>query len=174
MQDLAMSPAAPQPSSAMMPEPKKQLSRRTLSVIDMLVGLIFIVGVPMAFYSWPVNYNDVAIGVVFGLVILGVAYMNFRGSKSMKRSMVPYVLLLLGLISIFLFSYTFDTPWVATYHLYIFPIDFGGPSNMFYIPGSHGEYVVQDYLAETSTMGGIILLLSSLYDISLNRKIPKA
>ena len=169
-----MQSPAMQPSSTAMPEPKKEISRRTLAIIDMVVGLIFILGIPAAFYSYPFNYYDVAIGVVFGLIILGAAYWDFRGSKSMKRSAAPYLILLLGIISILLFSYTYDTPWVATLHLYIIPIDFGGSSNIFYIPASHGEYVVQDYLAETSTMGGVILLLSSLYDISLNRKLPKA
>lgn len=140
----------------------------------MLVGLLFVVGVPMAFYSWPINYNDVAVGIVFGFVILGAAFWSFRWSRSMKRSKVPYLLLLLGLISTLLFSNTFSTPWVATYHLYIIPIDLGGPGNAFYIPASHGEYVVQNYLAETSTMSGVILLLSSLYNISLNRRLPKA
>lgn len=151
----------------------RQIPRKALAIADMVVGLLFIIGVPLAFYSYPViNYNDIAVGMVFGFIILGAALWDWRGST--KRSMAPYLILILGLISIFLFSYTFSTPWIGTYHLYIFPIDLGSSStNMFYIPGSHGEYNVQNYLSEISTMGGLILLISSLYEISLVRKMPK-
>jgi hypothetical protein len=162
---------------------KNQLSRRTLSYIYMLMGLLFIVGTPLAFYSYPViNYNDIAVGVVFGLIILAVAYWDFRGSKSMTRSWAPYVIFVLGLVSIFLFSYTFSTPWIGTYHLYIFPIDLGNSTtNAFYVPSyvsgaaNPAEYNVQNYLSAISTMSGFILALGSLYDIfALDRKLPKA
>jgi hypothetical protein len=152
----------------------KKIPRKALAVADMFVGLLFIIGVPVAFYSYPVtNYNDIGVGVVFGIIILAAGFWDWRGST--KRSMAPYLILILGLISIFLFSYTFDTPWIGTYHLYIFPIDLGNAtSNMFYVPASHGEYNVQNYLSEISTMGGLILLISSLYEITLVRKMPKA
>lgn len=170
-----MPPSASEPA-------KNQLSRKTISYIYMLVGLLFIVGTPLAFYSYPVvNYNDIGVGVVMGLIILAVAYWDFRGSKSMTRSWAPYIILVLGIVAIFLFSYTFSTPWIGTYHLYIFPINLGNSTtNSFYVPAcvlahcADAEYHVQNYLAEISTMSGVILILASLYDITLVRKLPKA
>jgi len=153
---------------------QKQIPRKWLAYADIFVGLLFIIGVPAAFYSYSVvNYNDIAVGVVFGLIILLASIWDYIGAKNNRRSVAPYLILLLGIVSIFLFSYTYDTPWVGTYHLYIIPIDIGGSSNPFYIPASHGEYHVQNYLASTSTMGGLILLISSLYEITLVRKLPK-
>jgi hypothetical protein len=153
----------------------KQIPRKYLIVAYFFVGLLFIIGTPLAFYSYPViNYDDIAVGVIFGLIIILAALWDWRSAKSMKRNIAPYVILLLGLISIFLFSYTYDTPWIGTYHLYIFQIDGGGSSNAFYIPGSAGEYAVQNYLAEISTMGGLITVIAALYEIfGIVRKLPK-
>jgi hypothetical protein len=168
------------PSMGMGSQKTKQISRKWLVMFDMLVGLLFIVGTPLAFYSYPVvNYNDIGIGVIFGLIILAAAFWDWRGMS--KRNMAPYLILVLGIVSIFLFSYTFSTPWVGTYHLYIFPIDLGNSStNAYYIPGyvsgaaNPAEYNVQNYLSAISTMSGLILLISSLYEITLVRKMPKA
>ncbi|MDG6933361.1 MAG: hypothetical protein JRN68_01550 [Nitrososphaerota archaeon] len=170
---LAVSTGEPTATSANTTA-QKQIPRKWLAYADMFVGVLFIVGVPAAFYSYSViNYNDIAVGVVFGLIILLASVWDYMGAKNNRRSVAPYVILLLGIISIFLFSYTFDTPWVKTYHLYIVPIDFGGSSNPFYIPASHGEYHVQNYLSSISTMGGLILLISSIYEVTLVRKLPR-
>ncbi|HUK80581.1 MAG TPA: hypothetical protein VLU91_07970 [Nitrososphaerales archaeon] len=151
----------------------KQIPREPLAIADMFVGLLFIIGVPIAFYSYPVtNYNDIGVGVIFGLIILLAAFWDWRGSTA--RSMAPYLILIFGLISVFLFSYTIDTRWIGTYHLYIFSTNFGNSTtNMFYVPASHGEYNVQNYLSEISAVGGLILLISSLCEIALVRKMPK-
>jgi hypothetical protein len=157
----------------------KEIPRKYLVVAYFFVGVLFIIGVPLSFYSYPViNYDVIAIGVIFGLIILAAAFWDWMGLKSMKRNIAPYVILVLGLISIFLFSYTFSTPWVATYHLYIFPIDLDNTSAT-YIPSyvygaaNPAEYNVQNYVSAISTMGGIITVIASLYEITLVRKMPK-
>jgi hypothetical protein len=170
---LAVSTGQP-PAMSTRTNVQKQIPRKWLAYADMFVGVLFIVGVPVSFYSYPVvNYDDIAVGIVFGLIILLASIWDYMGAKDNRRSVAPYLVLLLGIVSIFLFSYTFDTPWVGTYHLYIIPIDIGGASNPFYIPASHGEYHVQNYLSSISTLGGLILFISSIYEVSLVRKLPK-
>ena len=166
-------------ASAGMGPKQKQIPRWALVAAYMFVGLLFIIGTPIAFYSYPVvNYDVIAIGIVFGLIIIGAAFWDWMGVKSMKRNIAPYVMLVLGIISVFLFSYTFSTPWVATYHLYIFPIDLSNTSATYipsYVAGAANpsEYNVQNYVSAISTMGGLITVISSLYEITLVRKMPK-
>jgi hypothetical protein len=157
----------------------KQIPRKYLVVAYIFVGLLFIIGIPLSFYSYPViNYDVIAIGVVFGLIVIAAAFWDWMGAKSMKRNVAPYVMLVLGIISVFLFSYTFSTPWVATYHLYIFPIDLSNTSATYipaYVAGAANpaEYNVQNYVSAISTMGGIITAITALYEISVVRKLPK-
>ena len=177
MENLASTtPASPAPTSSGTTT-QKEIPRKYLVVAYIFVGLLFMIGVPVSFYSYPVvNYNVIAIGEIFGLIIIGAALWDWMGAKDMKRNIAPYVLLALGVISIFLFSYTFDTPWIGTYHLYIFPIDIANSSTSVpsYVAGAANpaEYNVQNYLAEISTMGGLITLFASLYEITLVRKLP--
>jgi hypothetical protein len=153
---------------------QRQIPRKAIVALYIFVGLMLIIGVPISFYSYPViNYDVIGVAVAFGLIIILVALWDWMGAKSMKRSLAPYVILILSIVSILLFSHTFDTPWIGTYHLYIIPIDIGGASNMWLIPSSKGEYAVQNMVAAISEFGGIMMLLASLYEISIVRKLPK-
>jgi len=156
----------------------KQIPRKYLIYAYFFVGLLYIIGVPLAFYSYPViNYDVIAIAEIFGIIIILAAAWDWVGR--MKRNVAPYIIFVLGLISVFMFSYTFSTPWVATYHLYIFPIDLSNTSATYipsYVAGAANpsEYNVQNYVSEISTMGGLITVIASLYEIfGLVRKMPK-
>lgn len=153
---------------------QKPIPRKYVIAVYFFVGLVlFIIGIPLSFYSYPVvNYDVIAIGEIFGLIVLGAALWDWMGRA--KANVAPYLLLVLGVVSVFLFSYTYSTPWVATYHLYIFPVDLGNTSAT-YIPSAAGEYNVQNYVSAISTMGGLLMIFASLYEIFGHlRKMPHA
>lgn len=156
---------------------QREIPRKALVAMYFFVGLLFIIGIPLSFYSYPVvNYNVIAIGVIFGLIVLAGAFWDWRGAKAMKKSAAPYLMVVLGLVSIFLFSYTFSTPWVASYHLYIFPIDLSNSSSTYipsYVAGAANpsEYNVQNYVSAISTLGGFMMLLGSIYEVTRVRKM---
>jgi hypothetical protein len=140
----------------------------TLSVLVMLVGVIVLIiafmtrGSPSA----PYNYLDLTIMSLMGLLMIGVGYWDYRRNRVGTTSLTSvYILLILGIITFFLFSHVYGTPWLVAAHLYIFPISFKG--NPFY----WGPYFLRDqYSLTTYSMGFLVIILSLGEWVLIRRK----
>ncbi|MGP6239185.1 hypothetical protein ACNF40_02055 [Cuniculiplasma sp. SKW4] len=61
-----------------------------------------------------------------------------------------------------MYSHFYDTKWDETYHLYIVNITDSGAFHIAY-------YKARDLISEMSSLGGVVIVLGSLYEILYRR-----
>ena len=145
---------------------QKQLEPRHLSLLYLVMGVLLLLTAPAAMSSPKSQFNYLTLGAntIFALVLIGVASLDYRNNKAGGKIYSAYIMLVLGIITFLLYSHFYGTPWIENYHLYIFPIS--SSSSPFYV----NYYGARNQMSSMSYMSGLIIILGSLYEITLLRK----
>lgn len=150
---------------------------KAVSIVYIFVGVLLLISAPIAMSTPGSAYNGLVIGVnsVFAMLVIVGGFLDFNARKlstakqlsgTISRN-IMYVMLLFGILTTFLYSHFYGTPYIQNLHLYIIPISIS--SSPFHI----AYYAARDEISGTSYLGGIMIVLGSLYEIYILRKAAK-
>ncbi|MEM0074871.1 MAG: hypothetical protein QXV84_00840 [Conexivisphaerales archaeon] len=159
-------PAKDKDAAASQVKQTKVLPAHYISILNLAMGVLILISGPaiLAYTTkyYPTFNADVAlVNSVIALVIIGVAYADYRNTKSGGAK--PYyaiILFFLGIIMQLMYVSKYYSPPV--YALHIIPIQ--DKASPFYI----GDYHIRGYL-EGLSFTGILIAIASLYEIAVIR-----
>ncbi|MEM3261866.1 MAG: hypothetical protein QXW72_05755 [Conexivisphaerales archaeon] len=148
------------------------ISVRTLSIANIIIGILLLISVPIAmlesynYYPHTYNFLDVGISSIIALIIIVVAVIDYASLRKGKGHIIwPVILFIFSFILMFQYIDPYDVPALETYHLYIIPVFIS--HTPYYV-----SYHVYDMLFGISLGFGIFLFITSLWEIAQLRK-PK-
>ncbi|MHB1440285.1 MAG: hypothetical protein ACYCSO_08145 [Cuniculiplasma sp.] len=150
---------------------------KAISLVYIFVGILLLISAPIAMSTPGSAFNGLVIVVnsVFAIILIagGIIDFNVRKLSTAKQLSgtisrnIMYVMLLLGIVTTFLYSHFYGTPYIQNLHLYIIPISIS--SSPFHV----AYYAARGEISGTSYLGGIMVILGSLYEIYIIRKAAK-
>ena len=146
----------------------KWIDQKYVSMLYILTGFLLLIVAPYAMTMKSGIFNDdvLIVNTAFSLIVIAlglIEFLNVTGRTRILGSLFPVLMLILGVVTIFLYSHFYDTPWDQTYHLYIVNITSSGVFHIAY-------YKARDTISEMSSLGGVIIVLGALYEL-LYRKM---
>lgn len=137
-----------------------------IALINVIIGFLDLVLIPAAILpSYHYNFYVAGVNSVVAIIVIAIALVDYFNKKGSGKSLAyPAILFILSIVLLFLYPQTYDTPYIGTYHLYILPTVYKG--NPYYL----SPYTVQNYVWSLSFAFGMMLFVTSLYEIYLVRK----
>ncbi|MGC8600821.1 MAG: hypothetical protein ACP5LS_00050 [Thermoprotei archaeon] len=141
-------------------------SPKGMAALSFAIGLLDLILIPIALtFGKQYNYNVAVVNSVVAVIVIIIAFVDYLGKKKgSKGTALPAILFVFSLILIFMYPQTYDTPYIGTYHLYIIPTVYKG--NPYYL----SPWQVQNYVWSLSFAFGMMLFVTSLYEIYLIKK----
>jgi len=144
-------------------------SPKSMALLNIMIGFLDLVLIPaeemqLTHFNYAVAELNSALAVVVIIVAL-VDYLNKRGGG--KNLIYPLITFLISIVWLFLYPQKYDNPIAYQLHLYI--IDTESKTSLFYL----GYYAVRDAIWGLSFAFGMMLFITSLYEIYLVRKERK-